>query len=56
LGNASKLEDVQKAIDLTALRRQYAGDDNEKGELFDRIGISISRGIIRDAYYEAKLR
>jgi len=55
LGNGAKLEDIQKSLDLSKLRKEFAGDDKEKGAFFDG-ALPLDGCLIRDAYYEVKLR
>jgi len=51
-GSAATVDDVIKAIDLSAFRREMAGDDPDNQEFFDA---SIA-GMIRVAYAEARAR
>ncbi|MBX7151912.1 MBL fold metallo-hydrolase [bacterium] len=53
LGNGAQLEDVQKTMDLAAIRKEFAGDDKYLGDFFDR---TVQGCLIRDAFYEVKLR
>jgi cyclase len=43
---SAKLEDVQKAIDLSAFKRRFAGDDKDNGEFFD----ASMEGLIRGSF------
>ena len=42
-GGGFALDDVQKAIDLGAARREFAGDDADNGEFFDAAMASLIR-------------
>jgi glyoxylase-like metal-dependent hydrolase (beta-lactamase superfamily II) len=51
-GGGFPLEDVQKAIDLSAARREFAGDDADNREFFDASMASL----IRTLHAEARAR
>jgi cyclase len=53
LNDNATLDEVQRAVDLKAIREKIAGDDHAAGDFFD---LSIGSSFVELAYHEAKQR